>query len=548
MTYSSRPGTYDEASMSGLVRSNLLVASGTATSRITGLARIIVFASIVGQTAVADIFEIANNAPNAVYELLIGGVLSASLVPLVVSIVRRDSTASSHRDLDAVYSTSLVLLAAITAVAVLGAGWIFRIFTLSPSAEVDVAAFRSAGTLLTRIFVVQIFFYGMTALSSAVLNARGRFTMGAWSPALANLITIGILFLVPLTGADNPPSIANISTMSATTWTLGLSTTLGIAVMGFVQWATIHRAGIRISFRPSFRNDSVGELLRLSTWSVGYVLANQLALVVIKNLASPGSGLVDAYTKAYVIFQLPHGLLAVSIATTFLPRLAEMHRAGRSEEFAGRISQGIRATILLTLPASIGAVVLAEPLVSLLLGHGNFNLTAIESTSRALSGLAIGLVGFSTYLFVLRGFYAKGDTRTPFFINLAENAINIALAIALVDSLDVFGLGIAFAIAYLFGAVIAAVVLAATTPMWSITHLARPLGRYVVAGSAMSLVTWVTSQSLSAEGALQSLATVLLAGVPGIAAYLVVLVVIRDQDLRNVARLYLERKTTKSSR
>jgi putative peptidoglycan lipid II flippase len=534
--------------MSGLVRSNLLVASGTAISRITGLARIIVFASIIGQTSVADIFEIANNAPNAVYELLIGGVLSASLVPLVVSIIRRDATASHHRDLDAVYSTSLVLLAAVTAMAVLGGGWIFRIFTLSPSTDVDVAAFRSAGTLLTRIFVVQIFFYGITALSSAVLNARGRFTMGAWSPALANLITIGILFLVPLTGADNPPSIANISSMSATTWTLGLSTTLGIAVMAFVQWATMHRAGIRISFRPSFSNDSVRELLRLSTWSVGYVLANQIALVVIKNLATPGSGLVDAYTKAYVIFQLPHGLLAVSIATTFLPRLAEKHRAGRDEEFAGRISQGIRATILLTLPASIGAVVLAEPLVTLLLGHGNFDLAAIESTSRALSGLAIGLVGFSTYLFVLRGFYAKGDTRTPFFINLAENAINIALAIALVDSLDVFGLGVAFAIAYLAGAVIAAVVLAATTPLWSIAHMVRPIGRYLVAGSAMSLVTWATSRSLQADGALQSLATVLLAGAAGTAAYLVVLVVMRDEDLRHGARLYLERKTTKSSR
>ena len=534
--------------MSGLVRSNLLVASGTATSRITGLARIIVFASIVGQTSVADIFEIANNAPNAVYELLIGGVLSASLVPLVVSIMRRDATAIRHRDLDAVYSTSLVLLAIVTTAAVLGAGWIFRIFTLSPSADVDVTAFRSAGTLLTRIFVVQIFFYGITALSSAVLNARGRFTMGAWSPALANLITIGILFLVPLTGADDPPSIANISSMSATTWTLGLSTTLGIAVMALVQWTTMYRAGIRISFRPSFANDSVRELLRLSTWSVGYVLANQLALVVIKNLATPGSGLVDAYTKAYVIFQLPHGLLAVSIATTFLPRLAEKHRAGRNEEFASRISQGIRATILLTLPASIGAVLLAEPLVSLLLGHGNFDLAAIESTSRALRGLAIGLVGFSTYLFVLRGFYAKGDTRTPFLINLVENAINIALAIALVDSLDVFGLGVAFAIAYLSGAVIAAVVLTATTPLWSISHVARPFGRYLVAGSAMSIVTWVTARSLPVEGALQSLKTVLLAGVPGIAAYLVVLVVMRDDDLRHAARLYLERKTTKSSR
>ena len=534
--------------MSGLVRSNLLVASGTATSRITGLVRIIVFASIVGQTSVADVFEIANNAPNAVYELLIGGVFSASLVPLVISILRRDTTSVRHPDLDAVYSTSLVLLAAVTALAVLLGGWIFRIFTLSPSDDVDVEAFRSAGTMLTRIFMVQIFFYGLAALSSAMLNARGRFTMGAWSPALANLITIGMLFLVPVTGADDPPSIANISSMSATTWTLGLSTTIGITVMALVQWLTMRRAGIRVSFTPNFANDSVRELLRLSTWSVGYVLANQVALVVIKNLATPGSGLVDAYTKAFVILQLPHGLLAVSIATTFLPRLAEKYRAGRHDEFADRISQGIRATILLTLPASIVAVTLATPLVTLLLGHGNFDLTAIESTSRALRGLAVGLVGFSTYLFVLRGFYAKGDTRTPFLINLVENAINIALAIALVDSLDVLGLGIAFGVAYLVGAVVAAVTLSATTPSWSMGRLTHPMVRYVVAGAAMTTITWVMARSLSTDGALRSLVTLLVASVPGLAAYVIVLALMRDQDLRHAARLYLERKTTKSSR
>lgn len=534
--------------MSGLVRSNLLVASGTATSRVTGLARIIVFASIVGQTSVADVFEIANNAPNAVYELLIGGVLSASLVPLVVSILRRNTHSTHHPDLDAVYSTAAVLLAAVTALTVLSAGWIFRVFTLSPSDDVDVAAFRNAGTLLTRIFVVQIFFYGMAALSSAVLNARGRFTMGAWSPALANLITIGILLLVPLTGADDPPSLADVSSMSATTWTLGLSTTIGITVMALVQWWTMRRAGIRLAFAPSWTNESVRELLRLSTWSVGYVLANQVALVVIKNLATPGSGLVDAYTKAFVIFQLPHGLLAVSIATTFLPRLAEKHRAGRHDEFAARVSQGIRATILLTLPASIVAVTLAEPLVSLLLGHGNFDLAAIESTSRALSGLAIGLVGFSTYLFVLRGFYAKGDTRTPFLINLAENAINIALAVVLVDSLDVLGLGIAFGVAYLVGAIVAAITLSATTPAWSLSRLGAPLVRYVVAGVAMTTITWGMSRTLSSDGALQALVTLLMASIPGIAAYVVVLAVLRDEDLRHASRLYLERKTTKSSR
>ncbi len=534
--------------MSGLVRSNLLVASGTATSRITGLARIIVFASVVGQTSVADVFEIANNAPNAVYELLIGGVLSASLVPLVVSILKSNTTSARHPDLDAVYSTALVLLAAVTGLAVLAAGWIFRIFTLSPSGDVDVDAFRSAGTLLTRIFVVQIFFYGLAALSSAVLNARGRFTMGAWSPALANLITIGILLLVPFTGADNPPSLTNVSSMSATTWTLGLSTTIGITVMAIVQWWAMNRAGVRISFAPRFNNASVHELLRLSTWSLGYVLANQIALVVIKNLASPGSGLVDAYTKAFVIFQLPHGLLAVSIATTFLPRLADSYRSNSHEEFARRVSQGIRATILLTLPASIVAVVLSKPLVSLLLGHGNFDLAAIESTSRALSGLAIGLVGFSTYLFVLRGFYAKGDTRTPFFINLAENAINVALAIVLVDSLDVLGLGIAFGVAYLVGACVAAITLSVTTPSWSVAQLGMPIVRYVVAGSAMTTITWVMARSLPADGALQSLVKLLLVSAPGVAAYLVVLALMRDGDLRHATHLYLERKTTKSSR
>ena len=534
--------------MVGLVRSNLVVATGTATSRITGLARIIVFASIVGQTSVADAFEIANNAPNALYELLIGGVFSASLVPLVVAIFQRNTRDARNDDLDAVFSTAIVALLAITAIAMLAAGWVFRLFTLSPADDIDVEAFRQAGTVLTRIFVIQILFYGLAALCSGVANARGRFVVGAWSPVLANLVTIAILLLIPYTGADQPPTIANIATLSPTTWTLGLSTTIGILVMALVQFTAMRRSGIRLSFRPSLSNDAVRSLLRLSTWSVGYVVANQMALVVIKNLASPGSGFVDAYTKAFVILQLPHGLLAVSIATTFLPRLAEKHASGRHEEFAARISQGIRATILLTLPASIIAVISAKPIVTLLLGHGNFDSLAIESTSRALSGMAIGLVGFSVYLFVLRGFYAKGDTRTPFIINVIENTVNIVLAIVFVDSLDVFGLGLAFAIAYLVGALIAAVWLDLSTPSWSARDLVVPLARHLMAGGSAAVVAWATSHALPASGPLDSSLTVLATAATGITAFVSVLTLLRDGDVRHLVRLYLERNTTKSSR
>jgi putative peptidoglycan lipid II flippase len=278
------------------------------------------------------------------------------------------------------------------------------------------------------------------------------------------------------------------------------------------------------------------------------VLANQLALVVIKNLANPGSGFVDAYTKAYVILQLPHGLLAVSIATTFLPRLAEKHASGMHEEFSSRISQGIRATILLTLPASIIAVIAAKPIVTLLLGHGNFDSLAIENTSRALTGMAIGLVGFSVYLFVLRGFYAKGDTRTPFVINVVENAVNITLAIVFVDSLDVFGLGLAFSVAYLIGALIAAAWLDLSTPSWSARDLVLPLARHLVAGGAAAVIVWATTRALPASGPLESSLTVVASAVAGITAFVSVLTLLRDGDLRHLARLYLERNTTRSSR
>jgi putative peptidoglycan lipid II flippase len=116
-------------------------------------------------------------------------------------------------------------------------------------------------------------------------------------------------------------------------------------------------------------------------------------------------------------------------------------------------------TLMVTVIPSIALAVFSRPIIDVLLGWGEFDSAAVRSTSEALSGLAIGLVGFSLYLFVLRGFYSHGDTRTPFFINCAENGLNILLAIVLVDRFGVRGLGLAFAIAYLVSALIALLVL-----------------------------------------------------------------------------------------
>ncbi|MGA1032028.1 MAG: lipid II flippase MurJ, partial [Ilumatobacteraceae bacterium] len=295
--------------------SNLGVAGGTLASRLTGLARLIVFAAVIGQSALADAFDVGNNAPNVIYELLLGGTLTAVLVPLFVAHRERgdrDGTA-------AVFGTGLIALGIVTAVAVVAAPAIFRLYALSPSG--DAAAFHAVGSALTRVFLLQIFFYGLNAMAAGVLNANGRFLAAAWAPVASNLVAIGALL-----GMRNDPSIAEFTLDAARSdsrlfWWFSLGPTLGIAAMAVVVMFVAIGAGVlpRPVFSP--RHPAVRELFRVSGWAIGYIAANQVALVVVKNLADPGSGRLDAYAKAMTIFQLPHGLLAVTVVTTTAPLL-----------------------------------------------------------------------------------------------------------------------------------------------------------------------------------------------------------------------------------
>jgi putative peptidoglycan lipid II flippase len=528
--------------MAGLLRSNLIVASGTAVSRITGLARIVIFGMVVGQTALADAFDGANNAPNAIYELFIGGVLSASLVPLFARLI--DDSDKSRRDIDAVMSTALTVLVAVTTLAVVAAPAIFHLFSLNPSDVVDAAVYRQTGTALARIFLLQIFFYGLSAITSALLNARRQFFIAAWSPAIANIVAMMFLLYIPRTGASAPPQLAEVTSNQSLLWTLGLSTTVGIAAMALIQVIAVRNSGIRLSFKPQFRHPAVARLIRLSSWTLGYVVANQIALVVIKNLASPGSGWVDAYAKAFVIFQLPHGILAVSLATTFVPELARLAQSNEEKHFAERVSTGVRFTAMLTIPASFGLLVLARPIVAVLLEHGKFDSIATENTARALSGLALGVAGFSIYLFVLRAFYARNNTRTPFYINLFENFLNIVFAVLLVGEYGVLGLGLAFSLAYIISAGIALVVLHRSSPSLRLRNMVWQLLRLIAAGVVMAVAVHFGSQLVGSDVGVGALTRVLLSTVIGIAVYAACLVGFAAPE----ARHFVLNKMTKSSR
>ena len=522
-----------------LLRSNAVVALGTGLSRLTGMLKIIVFGFVIGQTALADAYDGANNSPNAVYELLLGGVLSATLVPMFTRLFENEDDES----VEAVVSVSIVFLTAITAIAVFSAPWIFRVFSLNPDPGVDPNDFRTVGTALTRIFLLQIFFYGVAALLGAILNARRRFFAAAWSPVLANIVVIASLLYVPTLLDREPPILRDVLDSPSFRWLLGLGATGGIALQALVLVPAIHKAGLNLRFRFDLRHPAVKKLFALSGWTFGYVLANQLTVVVVKNLAKPGSGGQDAYAKATTFFYFPHGLLAMSIATTFIPEMARAVTRRDRAAFVERTELGVRLVALLTIPAAFGFLALSRPIIGVLLQHGQFDLEASVNTARVLAGLALGLVGYSVYLFTLRGFYAHQDTRTPFFINCAQNAINIVLAFVLVQFYGVLGLGLAFAVSYLCAAVIALLALQVKVPDFPAWHTIFSIGRMMAAGAAMGVVVWLAVRAVGDNDGLGGTARVMVGLGIGAVVYTGALTVLRVPEMANLRAIVTRRRS-----
>ncbi len=528
----------------GMLRSNLIVAVGTSLSRLTGLIRVVVFSVVIGQTALADAYDGANNSPNAIYELLLGGVLSASLVPLFTKHAEEDDDDATT----AVVTVSVIALTALTLIAFFAAPWIFHLFSFNPPHTVDAVQYRKVGTALARIFLIQIFFYGLTALGSALLNARRRFFAAAWSPVLSNLVIITSLLLVPLVVDHKNIQLGEVLTNDSLRLMLGFGATIGIAVMALALWPALRAGQVPMYVNTNFGHPAVRKLVQLSGWTLGYAIANQVAVIVVKNLAlGSGEGQQAAYTAAFTFFVLPHGLLAVSIATTFVPELSRFVTRRDKQSFIERTSLGIRMVALLTLPAGFGLFVLRRSIIGGILQHGRLTALQALNTSRALGGFAIGLVGFSVYLFALRGFYAHQDARTPFMINLFENVLNIVLAWILVGRYGVLGLGVSFAIAYLLSAALALVVLSYKVPGFAVRPIYESFWRMLLASLIMAEVVWWLSQHIGSNTGFGAVTRSLLGTVVGAVIYLVMLLVLRAPEVDLLRHRFLARTPTNES-
>ena len=206
-------------------------------------------------------------------------------------------------------------------------------------------------------------------------------------------------------------TVGSVLAHPAEKWLLGLGTTLGVVVMTVVLWPALRRTGVRLRWVWDLRHPAVRRLVRLSGWTVGYAVANQVAFWIVLVLSYRTAGDTSAYLAAFTFFQLPHGLFTVSVITVIGPELARAAIARDEAAFRRRYASGLRIVALVALPAGVLMSVLAEPIVRGALDHGGFREASVTTTAGTLAWFGIGLIGFSAYLYTVRAMYAHLDTR-----------------------------------------------------------------------------------------------------------------------------------------
>jgi putative peptidoglycan lipid II flippase len=495
-----RPGAAESeaAEDARLVRSTAAMAVGTTLSRITGFARVaaMAFALGVAESRLADAYNVANNIPNIVYELILGGILTSVFVPVFVQQMQSRSREEAWRSAQAVMTVAVVVLGIVMLAGILAAPWIVKLYTLRVPAA-DRADVQPLATFFLRIFMPQIALYGLGAVATGLLNAHRRFAVPMFAPILNNLVVIASFMLFALLPTPEPgnPSPSNIST--AQTLVLALGATAGVAAMTLALWPSLRRIGFRFRWRLHWRNEAVRKLVRLSGWAVVYVAINQVGLLFVIILAGQEQGGYTAYQAAFIFFQLPHAIFSVSIMTALLPNLSEDWVREDRRDFRRDLAKGIRASAFVVVPATAGYLVLAEPIVRLLLEHGVATSQSTDLVASVLTFFAIGLFPFSAFMLFLRAFYAMQDTRTPALINLGAVAVNTGANFALFPILGVQGLALGHALAYTVAAVVAGLMIRSRLGGLEGRFLARGLGKIVAAAALTGAGAWAAARLMS---------------------------------------------------
>jgi len=482
-------------STTSIVRNSAVMSVGTGLSRLTGFLRLsaLVWALGISGNRVADAYNTANTAPNIIYELALGGILSSVLVPVFVEWLQNrgeDETADVARRL---LSLTVALLSTIMVLGIIFAPWIMKLYASGIEDPARKAYTEALGTFLLRFFMPQIVFYGIGAVATAMLNAHRKFAAPMFAPILNNLIVVATCVIYALMAGATRGQPGFTPTL-AEKLVLGIGTTLGVVVMTLALWPSIRRTGFRFHWRGDWRHEAIRRIAQLAKWVVVYVVVNQIGYLIVVILAlHTGQGAFSAYQAAFILFQLPYAIFAVSIFTALLPAMSSRWSASDIPGFRAMLARGLRMTAFIVIPASAGYLVLADPIVRLLLQHGATGARDAESITSILMLFSIGLFSFSAFQLLLRAFYSTQDSRTPALANVASVGLNITVNLLLVGTMGVRGLALGHAVAYTFGAFLLATLLRRKLGGLDGGAVTRGLAKILVASAITAAVAWGTS-------------------------------------------------------
>ena len=540
----------------GILSASAVMAAGTVVSRATGFLRSALIIAAIGTSLDADVFTLANTLPNALYILVAGGVFNVVLVPQLVRAMREDADggdAYARR----IVTLGVLVLAVATVVLVLAVPLLVRLIYAPAIFDPGNAGALSSAYALMRYCLPQVFFYGAFVLVSQVLNSRNVFGPVMWMPIANNIIACGVLglYITHYGATDGSDGFTRGQELL-----LGLGSTAGIVVQAGLLLPFLRRAGFRYRPRLDFRHTGLGRTLRLSLWTLLLIGANQLAFNAVYRIASSSTTAAKVtggraagatvYQLAFVISQVPHGIITVSVVTASMPMLARLAAEHRPERVRAELTSTVRLILSVIAPLAVALACLGLPLATVLTSYG-----ALTGQSR-LIGLTIiafapGMVFYATHFLMLRGFYAMEDTRTPFLIQAGLSAVNVGLAyglVALVSSSYVSTvLALAYGSASLVGAVASVTVLSRRLGPILDGATVRYLGRLaaacgvaaaVILGSAALLMLL----GLSPERTRGALVTLVVCGGLGGLAYLAAARLLRLGEVAALFRAVLRRR------
>ncbi len=526
----------DNTASFSIAKSSSVMAIGTLASRLTGFLRQIVQSSALGALGIAAAYNLSNTLPNVVYNLALGGILTSVIVPLIVNAAKRDSGRGDGYD-QRMFTLITAALAAVTLLATVAAVPIVHLYAGSKISQSH--ATLHLAIVFALFFIPQIFFYGVSSLISAILNARGIFAAPMWTPIVNNAVVIAVLGLfIATAGLHKTPATITSSEVEL----LGFGTTLGIIAQTIALLPALRRVGFRWRPRMDFRRAEVAEIGHMAGWMFGYIAATQIAFLVTTKVAGDASVAgITQYNYAWLLFQLPYAVVGISVITALLPRMSAHASERRFGLVRQDFSSGTRLASAIVVPCSLVLAVLGPQLAEVFLGHGAMTPAEARYIGVVFAVFCLGLLPYTIFQLQLRVFYSLHDSRTPALIGFVTMTVNIVvnlLALAFLHrNAVVAGLGVGFGLSNLVGMIIS----------WQIlTRRLRGLdgyriGRSLVRMHAATLPAALIAVLVGVITADNAIIDVIVGGGLALAMYLIFARALRMEELTGLSRAFLAR-------